>query len=118
MTQLIQPTCDLTSEDCLRQTVAAHSVVVFSKPWCPYCKRALETLAVEGVAAPLVINLAGPGVTFDGASVQATLAGMTGRRTVPNVFVGGSSIGGGDETVGLHRAGKLRGLLQAAGAVD
>ena len=57
-------------------------------------------------------------MTVDGPAVQATLAKMTGRRTVPNVFVGGSSIGGGDETVSLHRAGKLHPLLKAAGAVD
>ena len=37
--EVTQPTCDLTSEDCIRQTVAGVPVVVFSKPWCPYCKR-------------------------------------------------------------------------------
>ena len=39
-----------------------------------------------------------------------------GRVTVPNVFVGGRSIGGGDETVALHREGKLRALLEEARA--
>lgn len=37
----------------------------------------------------------------DGHELQRTLAEMTGRRTVPNVFIGGSSIGGSDDTVGL-----------------
>ena len=37
----------------------------------------------------------------DGHELQRTLAEMTGRRTVPNVFIGGSSVGGSDDTVGL-----------------
>ena len=53
-----------------------------------------------------------------GPPVMQLLAEMTGRRTVPNVFIAGHSVGGGDETAALHRAGKLRGLLVAAAAVD
>ena len=48
--------------------------------------------------------------------VQDALAAMTGRRTVPNVFIGGASVGGGDETVALRRTGELRPLLDAARA--
>jgi glutaredoxin 3 len=48
---------------------------------------------------------------------QELLATITGRRTVPNVFVGGSSIGGGDETVSLLRLGTLEDLLLKAGAI-
>jgi glutaredoxin-related protein len=40
------------------------------------------------------------------------------RRTVPNVFVSGTSIGGGDDTTALRRSGKLKEILQAAGAVE
>ena len=50
--------------------------------------------------------------------VQNELELMTGRRTVPNVFVGGKSIGGGDETVALYRDGKLGELLRKAGAIE
>jgi len=40
-----------------------------------------------------------------------------GRRTVPNVFVGGKTIGGGDDTKALSDAGKLSKLLKEAGAL-
>lgn len=53
----------------------------------------------------------------DGDAIQAALASKTGRRTVPNVIIGGRSIGGGDDTEALHREGKLAGLLRAAGAL-
>lgn len=44
-----------------------------------------------------------------------TLEGMTSRRTVPNVFIGGRSVGGGDETVALYREGTSAELLHKAG---
>jgi glutaredoxin 3 len=79
---------------------------------------AIETFRVEGVSAEPylhVIDLVKLGSR--GAQVQETLFRMTGRRTVPNIFIGGKYIGGGDETVELHRGGKLKHLLEAASAV-
>ena len=52
-----------------------------------------------------------------GPAVQALLNSFTGRRTVPNVFINGKSIGGGDETVALHRNGELGGMLLLANAL-
>ena len=71
-------------------------MVVFSKNYCPYCRRALETLCT--LTEPYVIDLT---EIKDGAKVQATLGTLTSRRMVPNVFIGGKSIGGGDETMDL-----------------
>lgn len=105
--------CDLNQQNCIRSIVDANAVVVFSKTWCPYCRRALEALAAAGVQNPFVIDL-----THQPPTIQATLKEMTGRRTVPNVFIGGRSIGGGDETVALQSKGELVPLLQAAGAVQ
>jgi thioredoxin reductase (NADPH) len=105
--------CDLSQLDCIQIIVDKHPVVVFSKPWCPYCKKALEALALAGVTEPYVIDLSKYPNTQD---IQSSLKQLTGRRTVPNVFVGGKSIGGGDETVFLHRSGKLVTILQNGGA--
>ena len=106
---------DLMDEDCITKLVQSHPVVVFSKPWCPYCRKALETLALAGVLEPYVVDLSKYGKqTHD---IQATLNQITGRRTVPNVFVNGKTIGGGDETVALHRNEKLIPLLREAGAL-
>ena len=109
--------CDLTTLDCINDVVASHPVVVFSKSYCPHCRRALEALhsfsARTGYIEPLVIDLA----SREGLKTQELLATITGRRTVPNVFVGGSSIGGGDETVSLLQLGTLEDLLLKAGAI-
>jgi len=110
------PDCDLTLEDCITSLVNKYPVVVFSKPYCPYCKRALEALRMEGVKDNPFLKVVDLTASRNGSVVQDTLKKMTGRRTVPNVFVGGKNIGGGDETNALHRDGKLRPLLQAAQA--
>ena len=110
--------CDLTTANCILDVVSTNPVVVFSKYFCPHCRRALEVLnsfsARTGFIEPLVVDLA----SIDGMKTQEQLAIMTGRRTVPNVFVGGRSIGGGDETVHLQRAGTLEQILLKAGAFN
>mmetsp|Transcript_38534 Transcript_38534/g.93222 ORF Transcript_38534/g.93222 Transcript_38534/m.93222 type:complete len:804 (-) Transcript_38534:126-2537(-) len=107
--------CNLTEKDCITHIVQKYPVVVFSKPWCPFCRRALEALSIAGLPKPYVVDLSQYPNAFQ---IQSTLANMTGgRRTVPNVFVGGTSIGGGDETVALQAAGKLRPLLIKVGAI-
>lgn len=109
--------CSLTSVDCIRDIVNQHPVVVFEKPYCPYCKAALETLKLEGVD-PFIIDLQDwPQNQGPDKAVQQTLRSMTGRYTVPNVFIGGASIGGGDETVALHRNGSLKEKLREAKAI-
>jgi glutaredoxin 3 len=48
--------------------------------------------------------------------IQETLEELTGRRTVPNIFIGGEPIGGWDQTSALYQQGKLRAMLQQAHA--
>lgn len=107
--------CDLTKEDCITRIVNSHPVVVFSKSWCPYCRKALEALSAAGVPDPFIVDLTSNPQTRE---VQEVLKSMTKRRTVPNVFVGGKSIGGGDETAGLQAKGALVPLLIEAGALE
>ena len=49
--------------------------------------------------------------------MQASLGELTGRTTVPNVFVGGVSAGGHTELKALHRGRNLMPLFEKAGAV-
>ena len=51
-----------------------------------------------------------------GSQLQAALKDKTGRGTVPNVFINGVSIGGGDEVVELHESGTLVSKLDDLGA--
>ena len=109
--------CDLTLQDCINTIVQKYPVVVFSKPSCPYCKKALESLSLAGVEEHLlhVIDLS---QHKNAQNIQQTLQSMTGRRTVPNVFIGGTSIGGGDETSKYQRNGQLAPMLEEAGALE
>ena len=71
-------------------------MIIFSKSYCPYSKRAkgilLEKYSID--PPPYVVELDEHPL---GAKIQARLADLTGRRTVPNIMVNEKSIGGGDE---------------------
>jgi len=82
-------------------------VVIFSTPGCPYCKRAKETLKTEGVA------YADVDVSTD-TDLRAKVKAVSGRSTVPQIFIGGSSIGGFDDLSTLISAGKFRQALEGA----
>ncbi|XP_062356898.1 thioredoxin reductase 3 isoform X1 [Cinclus cinclus] len=91
----------------VRTLIASHRVMVFSKSYCPYCNKVKElfrSMRVEYYALEL-------DVTDDGASIQQVLAELTNQRTVPNVFVNGTHIGGYDATYQAYQDGSLQKLL-------
>ncbi|CAK7243149.1 MAG: hypothetical protein STHCBS139747_004660 [Sporothrix thermara] len=75
-------------------------VIIFSKSYCPFSKRAKGLLLDKYVIdpAPFVVELDTHPL---GPALQARLAELTGRRTVPNIMVGGKSIGGSDDIAAL-----------------
>lgn len=75
-------------------------VVIFSKTYCPFSKRAKGVLLDKYVIdpAPFVVELDTHPL---GPQLQARLAELTGRRTVPNILVGGVTIGGGDDIAAM-----------------
>ncbi|RDW89076.1 hypothetical protein BP6252_01108 [Coleophoma cylindrospora] len=89
-------------------------IIIFSKSYCPYSKRAkhilLEQYSIE--PAPFVVELDQHPM---GTLLQASLAQMTGRKTVPNVLISGKSIGGGDEVSALDSEGELIDLVKRMG---
>nr|CCA27104.1 glutaredoxin putative [Albugo laibachii Nc14] len=79
------------------------SNLVFSKTYCPYAsqvKDLLNTLCINYETIELDKR-------DDGARIQEILTELTGQRTVPNVFLKGKHIGGCDDTLANHKAGKL-----------
>nr|AEQ39038.1 putative glutaredoxin-like protein [Wolffia arrhiza] len=96
-----------------QEIIASDPVVVFSKTYCPYCTRVKKLLTELGAR----FNVIELDRENDGSQVQAALAGLTGQRTVPNVFIGGKHIGGCDTLTEIHRGGKLVPLLTEAGAL-
>ena len=100
-------------EEYVNKLITSNSCVVFSATYCPFCTKAKAVLDKEGAKYTLVEL-----DTMDnGNDIKGALASLTGRRTVPNVFIGGKTIGGGDDTVALAQSGELKGLLQSAGAL-
>ena len=73
---------------------------------CPFCRRAEELLKTKGVD-----NLKKIAVDRDPELLQTMMA-RTGRRSVPQIFIGEIHVGGYDDLAALDRAGRLDALLQ------
>ncbi|KAL3692803.1 hypothetical protein R1sor_006454 [Riccia sorocarpa] len=93
----------------VKKTIASHPIVIFSKSYCPYCKRA-KSVFKQLNETPFVVEL---DLREDGAKIQAAVTELVGRRTVPQVFIDGEHIGGSDDTVEAFNNGKLKKLLSA-----
>jgi len=84
------------------------NVVMYSTAVCPYCVQAERLLASKGVKDITRIR-----VDQDPARRDEMIA-RTGRRTVPQIFIGDTHVGGYDDLAALDRAGGLVPLLAAA----
>ncbi|KAM3728974.1 Glutaredoxin-C4, chloroplastic [Dirofilaria immitis] len=98
------------------QLTSSTPVVVFSKTYCPYCKKAKQALSTFRISNDLykIIEL---NERDDGDKIQDALLEITGARSVPRVFIGGKCIGGCDDTMTAHRDGRLEKMLKEAGAI-
>jgi len=83
-------------------------VIMYSTAVCPFCIQAERLLKAKGVNEIEKIRI-------DLDPVQRTLMmEKTGRRTVPQIYIGETHVGGFDDLSALDREGKLMPLLQAA----
>ena len=80
-------------------------VEIYTTPTCPYCAMAKRLLQKKGVAYAEI------DVSRDPALRQAMTQRAHGRRTVPQIFVGDTHVGGCDDLYELEDAGKLDPLL-------
>jgi glutaredoxin 3 len=80
-------------------------VKMYATDWCPYCQRAERLLQARGVAQIDKIN-----VERD-PTLRARMMELSGRRTVPQIWIGDTHVGGFDELAALDRAGRLGPLL-------
>jgi glutaredoxin 3 len=83
------------------------AVTIYTKPFCPYCTRALSVLKQKG--AEVTEIEAG----FDPAARKEMLAKSNGGSTYPQIFIGERHIGGCDDMLALDRRGELDKLLSA-----
>ena len=83
------------------------AVLMYSTRVCPYCVMAEKLLRKKGVAQLEKIL-----IDVDPAQ-RETMMARTGRRTVPQIYIGDHHVGGYDDLAALDRAGKLDALLAA-----
>ncbi|KAG5722182.1 Glutaredoxin-C6 [Termitomyces sp. T112] len=91
-----------------------YPVVVFSKSYCPYSRRAkklLETYHIQ--PAPKVVEV---DLRVDDDIIKAILGRTTQHHTFPNILIRGKSIGGSDDLQALHAERTLTRVLEQAGA--
>jgi glutaredoxin 3 len=79
--------------------------MMYATAICPFCVQAERLLRAKGVA-----DIAKVRVDLEPARRQEMMQ-KTGRRTVPQIYIGALHVGGYDDLVALDRAGKLAPLL-------
>ena len=85
-----------------------RNVEIYTTPTCPYCLAAKRLLTKKGVTFTEIDVSRDP----DLRTAMTNRAG--GRRSVPQIFIGETHVGGCDDLMALDRAGGLQPLLQGA----
>ena len=83
-----------------------HKISMYSTAVCPFCQRAEMLLKARGVAEIEKIR-----IDLEPARRDEMIE-KTGRRTVPQIYIGEVHVGGYDDLAALDRAGKLEPLLR------
>lgn len=84
------------------------AITMYTTAVCPYCIRAKQLLKQRGVEAIDEIR-----IDLDPVQRNEMMA-RTGRRTVPQIFIGDTHVGGCDDLIALDHAGGLAPLLAGA----
>ncbi len=82
-------------------------VEMYANSWCPYCATARALLGSKGVQVTEIDIEALP-------ERREEMIARSGRRTVPQIFIGPTHVGGYDDLAALERAGKLDLLLRGS----
>jgi len=85
--------------------VAQPEIVMYATGWCPFCARALALLQSKAVQVTVIDLDAQP-------DKRTEMQSRTGRRTVPQIYIGDRHIGGCDDLYELDRTGGLDPLLR------
>jgi glutaredoxin 3 len=80
-------------------------ITMYATGYCPYCIHAERLLRAKGVTEITKIRI------DEAPARRAEMMSRTGRRTVPQIYIGERHDGGYDDLVALHRAGELEPLL-------
>lgn len=81
-------------------------VTIYTRPFCPYCSRAVALLNEKGADFTEIEAGMDP-------ALRQEMMQRSGRNTFPQIFVGEQHIGGCDDMMALEEQGKLDALLSA-----
>lgn len=84
-----------------------QKILMYCTAVCPYCVRAEQLLRAKGVQEIEKVR-----IDID-PDRRAEMMTRTGRRTVPQIYIGAQHVGGCDDLYALNEAGKLDTLLSA-----
>jgi glutaredoxin 3 len=82
-------------------------ILMYTTKWCPFCVMAKRLLAAKGAAVEEVAVDTDPGRRLE-------MVQRTGRRTVPQIFIGDRHVGGFEDVAALDHKGELDPLLADA----
>lgn len=82
----------------------APPLTVYTTSWCGYCARALALLQRRGIEYTEIS-------VEDSPTLRDELVARSGRRTLPQIYIGERYLGGADELATLDRSGELDRLL-------
>jgi glutaredoxin 3 len=85
--------------------MASSRVVMYTTGWCPYCQQSRKLLAAKNVGFEEIDIESAP-------EKRAEMQTRSGRRTVPQIFIGDHHVGGCDDLLALEDAGSLDALLE------
>jgi glutaredoxin 3 len=85
------------------------NIVIYSKDYCPYCTKAKALIAQKGFAN----SVKEIDITHDEKLQAEMMEKSGGRRTVPQIFINDTHVGGCDDLYALNSAGKLDSLLKS-----
>ncbi len=80
------------------------TITIYTTTYCPYCVKAKDLLKRKGVSWTEIS-------AEDDDVREAMIVKAGGRRTVPQIFIGDSHVGGCDDLYALDKAGKLDAML-------
>ena len=83
-------------------------IIMYATKICPYCNMALALLKKKGIDIKLIEKI----LVDESAELRQQMMDLTGRKTVPQIFINGLHVGGCDDLHALENAGKLDELLR------
>jgi glutaredoxin 3 len=82
-------------------------VIMYTTSWCPYCRAAKSLFAAKKIKFTEIDVTEEP-------KLRADMERLSGRRTVPQIFIDGAPIGGYDDALRLDASGELDRILNVA----